>query len=134
VWARPDPRNGSLRHALSLIPGDASVTASFLLLAHLSHRLHIYDWPNPFVASVWGNNDCAHLPDPTTVEYVVLDQRSVGQGNETLLADMTTTGGPFSTVYSDDNVIVLHRVSTSVEVDRAPQLRSCADLGANISP
>jgi uncharacterized membrane protein len=134
VWARPDPRNGSLRHALSLIPGDASVTASFLLLPHLSHRLHIYDWPNPFVASVWGNNDCAHLPDPTTVEYVVLDQRSVGQGNETLLADMTTTGGPFSTVYSDDNVIVLHRVSTSVEVDRAPQLRSCADLGANISP
>ena len=134
VWARADPRDDSLRHALALIPGGASVSASYELLPHLSHRLHIYDWPNPFVPSVWGNDDCAHLPNPTIVEYVVLDQRNVGEGNQTLLADMTTVGGPFATVYSDDVVIVLHRVGTSVEVDRAPQLRACADLGANLSP
>ena len=89
VWSTPNARHESLRKALSLIPADASVTASYQLLPHLSHRREVYDWPNPFWAAVWGNDDCAHLPDPTTVDYVVLDLTQVGENNQALFDAMT---------------------------------------------
>lgn len=130
VWSRDNPRHDSLRRALAYIPTDASVTASYQLLPHLSHRREIYDWPNPFWASVWGNDDCDHLPDPKTVEYVVLDKTQIGANNQALYDDMRIADGPFEAVYEDENVVVLHRVGTSDAVDVKPQAESCAILDA----
>ena len=130
VWSRYDPRHDSLRKALTFIPDDASVTASYQLLPHLSQRHEVYDWPNPFWASVWGNDDCDHLPDPRTVEYVALDFTQIGATNQTLFDAMRVPDGPFEVVYEDRVVIVLHRVGTSPEVDVGPQAESCAILAA----
>ncbi|MDO8363837.1 MAG: DUF2079 domain-containing protein [Actinomycetota bacterium] len=129
VWSGYHPRHDSLRIALTYIPDDASVSASYQLGPHISHRLHIYDWPNPFWASVWGNDDCAHIPDPTTVDYIALDLSQIGEGrNRTLFENMVKVGGPFEPVYMDDNVIVAKRVGTSPEVDVRPQQDSCQEL------
>jgi uncharacterized membrane protein len=128
VWSTPNQRHESLRTALAKVPADASVTASYQLLPHLAHRREVYDWPNPFWAAVWGNDDCAHLPDPTTVDYVVLDLTQIGANNQQLFDDMTKDGGPFSTVFRDDNVVVLKRTGTSPEVDVQPQRDSCQRL------
>jgi len=128
VWSTPNARHESLRKALSLVPADASVTASYQLLPHLSHRREVYDWPNPFWAAVWGNDDCAHLPDPTTVDYVVLDLTQVGENNQALFDAMTAADGPFDTVFRDDNVIVLKRTGTTAAVDVQPQRDSCQRL------
>jgi hypothetical protein len=128
VWSRPHPRHESLRTALSFVPDGASVTATYQLLPHLSHRREVYDWPNPFWASVWGNDDCGHLPDPTTVDYVALDLTQIGANNQRLFEDMVKVGGPFQPVYEDDNVIVAKRVGTSAEVDVQPQADSCRVL------
>ncbi len=130
VWSRYSPRHDSLRKALTFIPDDASVAASYQLLPHLSHRHEVYDWPNPFWASVWGNDDCDHLPDPQTVEYVALDLTQVGANNQELFDNMRKPDGPFEVVFEDPNVIVLHRVGTSPEVDVRPQAQSCAILAA----
>ena len=128
VWSTPNARHESLRKALSLVPDDASVSASYQLLPHLSHRREVYDWPNPFWAAVWGNDDCAHLPDPTTVDYVVLDLTQVGENNQALFDAMTVADGPFDTVFRDDNVIVLKRTGTTEAVDVQPQRDSCQRL------
>ena len=130
VWSTPNPRHDSLRRALGLIPSDASVSASYQLLPHLSHRRHIYDWPNPFWASVWGNDDCAHLPDPTTMQYVVLDKTQIGDNNMAIYNAMRVVNGPFQPVFEDDNVVLLKRVGTSPEVDVQPQQDSCQQLAA----
>jgi len=130
VWSQPHPRHESLRRALTYVPEDASVSASYQLLPHLSHRERIYDWPNPFWASVWGNDDCAHLPDPTTIDYVVLDLTQIGSNNQTLYDNMVRSGGPFHAVFEDDNVVVLKRVGTTPEVDVLPQSSSCQELAA----
>lgn len=130
VWSRDHPRHDSLRKALTYIPDDASVTASYQLLPHLSHRREVYDWPNPFWASVWGNDDCDYLPDPRSVEYVALDLTQVGGNNQMLFDNMRKNGGPFEVVFEDANVVVLHRTGTSTEVDVQPQAESCAILAA----
>jgi hypothetical protein len=130
VWSQPNPRHDSLREALTYIPDDAAVSASYQLLPHLAHREHIYDWPNPFWASVWGNDDCAHLPDPTTIDYVAIDRSQIGATNQTLFDDMIEPGGPFDIVFEDDNVVVAKRVGTTPEVDVRPQADSCQLLAA----
>ncbi len=127
-WSAPNIRHESLREALTYIPDDAAVTASYQILPHLSHRRHIYDWPNPFWAAVWGNDDCAHLPDPRTIDYVILDLSQVGANNQTLYDDMIKSGGPFEAVFQDASVIVMQRVGTSPEVDVQPQQDSCQQL------
>jgi uncharacterized membrane protein len=127
-WSRANPRHESIRQALALIPAGASVSASYQILPHLSHRRHIYDWPNPFWAAVWGNDDCAHLPDPTTVDYVILDMAQIGANNQTLYDNMVKVGGPFQPIFQDENAVVLKRVGTSPEVDVQPQQDSCRQL------
>jgi uncharacterized membrane protein len=44
------------REVLALIPQGASVSAAPTLVPHLSHRVEIYQFPNPFTASNWGDN------------------------------------------------------------------------------
>ena len=46
------PRHELIRQAMKLVPDDASVTATYGILPHLSHREQIYDWPNPLVDGV----------------------------------------------------------------------------------
>ncbi len=125
VWSQPHPRHESLRTALSFVPDDASVSATYSLLPHLAHRREVYDWPNPFVAYVWGNGNCDRLPAPTTVEYVALDISSIGPSNQQLFDEMFAEGGPFEPVYEDLNVIVGKRVGASRQVDVLPQQGSC---------
>jgi uncharacterized membrane protein len=128
VWSTPNPRHDSLRQALAVIPDDASVTATYQLLPHLTHRREAYDWPNPFKPAVWGNDDCGRLPDPRTVDYVALDRSQIGDNNMALFEAMIVADGPFDIVFEDDNVVVLRRVGTSKAVDVDPQRAGCDEL------
>ena len=125
-WADVSPRVASLEEALTYIPDDASVTATYQIGPHLSHREQIYDWPNPFLPHYWGNDTCDRLPDPTVVDYAILDKGQIGAENQALFDAMMA--GPFEVVFEDDNVIVAKRVGTSPEADVIPQRDSCQVL------
>ena len=113
VWARPTPRHDAMREALKLVPADASVTATYTLLPHLSHREQIYDWPNPWVPSYWGNDDGFRLPDPATIDYIVLDQTQVGEAQKTLVAGLIAPDGPYEVLFDTDDVLVAKRKDIS---------------------
>ncbi len=139
VWSRPHPRHESLREALTYVPDDAAVSASFQLVPHLSHRRHVYDWPNPFVPAVWGNDDCDRLPDPRIITHVILDKLHIGENNEYLFEEMFAPprprlgdagDPPFEVLYEDDAVIVGRRVGSTPELDERPQRDSCRMLAA----
>jgi uncharacterized membrane protein len=125
VWARPSPRHEAMREALRHVPATAAVSATYSLLPHLSHRRRIYDWPNPFVPNVWAHRNCDNLPDPATIEYLVVDRMQVDKTPELLVADMLASGGPFAIVFERDGVLVARRVRTDVKVDVQPQRRAC---------
>ena len=91
------------------MPDDASVTATYSLGPHLAHREQIYDWPNPWVPAYWGNDDTYKLPDPSEIEYVVLDKRQVGEAQQELLADLVGPGGEFEVLLDEDDVVVGRR-------------------------
>jgi uncharacterized membrane protein len=109
VWAQPTPRHAAMREALKLVPKDASVAATYTLLPHLSHREKIYDWPNPWVPSYWGNDDGYRLPDPATIQYIVLDLQQVGPAQQELLASFIAPDGPYEVLFDQDDVLVGRR-------------------------
>jgi uncharacterized membrane protein len=109
VWAQPQPRHELMREALKLVPADASVAATYTLLPHLSHRTQIYDWPNPWVPSYWGNDDGYRLPDPSTIQYIVLDMQQVGEAQKPLVATFMDPAGPYQVLFNQDDVVVIKR-------------------------
>ena len=109
VWAQSSPRHDAMREALKLVPPNVSVAATYTLLPHLSHRAQIYDWPNPWVPSYWGNEDGYRLPDPSTIDYIVLDQQQVGEAQKALVAGLIAPGGPYQVLLNVDDVLVAKR-------------------------
>jgi hypothetical protein len=112
VWGRGTARHDVMREALELVPDGVSVTATYTLGPHLSHREQIYDWPNPWVPAYWGNDDTYKLPDPSEIDYLVIDRQQVGEQHRELLADLVAPGGEYQLLFDDSDVIVGRRVDS----------------------
>lgn len=110
VWGGELPRHETMRTAVDLVPDDASVTATYALGPHLSHRDQIYDWPNPWVPAYWGNDDTDRLPDPTAIDYLVLDRVHVGEQQRPLVDALVGPGGEFEVLLDRDDVLVARRI------------------------
>ena len=113
VWVGPNPRHDAMRTAIELVPDDVSVSSTYSMLPHLSHREQIYDWPNPWVPSYWGNDDEFRLPDPESIEFVVVDRQQVGPAQLDLLERLVGVGGEFEVLFDDDDVVVGRRFGTA---------------------
>lgn len=113
TWARHAPANApAVRAALAMVPADAKVSAVYNLVPHLTHRTHIYEWPNPFVAANWGTRGSAP-PDPRNADWLVLNRQLLG-ASAGLLARLTAPGGPFRVVFDRDGILVARRVAPLV--------------------
>lgn len=110
VWAQPLARHEILRRAVSLVPDDASVTATYSLGPHLSHREQIYDWPNPFRPAYWGNDDTYRLPDPSEIDYLVLDRTHISTDDRPMLDALIAPGGEYQVLLDLDDVLVARRL------------------------
>ncbi len=109
IWAVAQPRHQVVRDALKLVPAGAGVSATYNLVPHLTHRVHIYEFPNPWVPTNWGANG-ENPPDPETADYLVLDVTLNGT-QQGLYDRLVTTGGPFRIVYDVDGIVVARRVA-----------------------
>ena len=107
IWARRIPRHDVFDRAVAMVPDDASVSASYYLIPHLTHRRAAYEWPNPWELVNWGLSG-EDAPPPSSVEWLVLD-RTLGQ-EEPLLAGLIVDGGEFEVVLDEDMVLVARRV------------------------
>ena len=107
IWAGPSPRLAAVRAALALVPPRAGVAATYYLVPHLTHRVHIYEFPNPWVPTNWGLRG-EHPPDPRTVDWFVLDTTLNGD-HASLYARLIAPDGDFRVVFQRDNIVVARR-------------------------
>jgi uncharacterized membrane protein len=107
VWARhPGPRQQSVDAALVLVPGDAGVSATYHLVPHLTHRRHVYEWPNPFVPVYWGvEGEDPHPPE--RAEFLVLDTALLGAEYAPLYDRLVTT--EFRVIFQREGIVVAQR-------------------------
>ena len=57
------------------IPREATVTASYNVVPHLSDRKVIFQYPNPFLPKLWGMSKDVEYTDIEYVDFVILDPR-----------------------------------------------------------
>jgi uncharacterized membrane protein len=113
IWTPPEPRHATVRAALRLVPADAGVSASYNLVPHLTHRVHAYEYPNPWKVTNWGAHG-EHPPDPETADYLVVDERLLG--TERLLYErLVGPHGGYRKVFDRDGIVVARQVETGAE-------------------
>lgn len=67
--------HAQFEQALAAIPDDAVVSATYNITTHVAHRTEIYMAPNPWRSRYWGAQGLPPLPDPNSVEFLVVDTR-----------------------------------------------------------
>ena len=97
-----------LRGAVELIPDDAAVVGTYNIVPRLTHRNEVYMWPNPYRREYWGIGDAPALPDPSAIEYLVLDRAAMDGASEAMAVDVAATWG-FASIYEAGPVIVYQR-------------------------
>ncbi len=113
IWARPEPKDAAVNAAMRLVPKNGSVSATYDIDDHMTHRTSIYEYPNPWVVTNWGI-DNARPPDPAKVDWLVLNTAVTGSQTE-LYQQLART--EFTTVFSRLGIVVLHRVKPGVPGD-----------------
>ncbi len=108
IWVGPQARHAVVNRAIRLVPAGAGVTATYNLVPHLTHRVHVYEFPNPWVVTNWGVHG-ERPPDPATVDYLVLDTTLDGE-EQPLYERLTGAGGEFAVVFASDGIVVARRV------------------------
>src|SRR5262249_37681893 len=64
----PNPRTASMAEAVAIVPKTASVSSIYSLTPHLTHRTHVYDFPEPWKHVNWGVNG-ENMPNPNVVDW-----------------------------------------------------------------
>jgi uncharacterized membrane protein len=109
IWPlTADPRTALKREALRVIPRHAAVSASYDLVPHLTHRKTIYQFPEPWTAVAWGIRG-ERLPDPGTVEWIVVDRQRFLSDDERRLFERLL-GGEFRLRYDRDGIVAGQRI------------------------
>jgi uncharacterized membrane protein len=114
-WARDPvaipagPTDQARRQALALVPEGAPVSAQYNLVPHLSHRVEVYEFPNPFRAVNWGLAGDEHPPEALErLRFVVVQRDLLGDQDRQLL-DRLQAGSAWRTVMDRQDVVVLER-------------------------
>jgi len=107
-WGGFTPKIATFEDAISHLPKDAPVSATYAFVPHIDHRQYVYMWPNPFKRSYWGLDEQSPLPDPRTVQYVLLDETQLDAEGKSIESSLTSSG-QFAPVFSRDNVVLLQR-------------------------
>ena len=107
IWARAEPRHATVRAALRLVPAGAGVSASYNLIPHLTHRTYAYEFPNPWVVANWGAHG-ENPPDPATADYLVIDERLLGD-QRPLFDRLLSPQGGYTRVFASDGIVVARR-------------------------
>lgn len=108
-WIESGDRQRAAREeALATVPDDAVVSATYDLVPHLTHREGIYEFPNPFRERNFGVSG-EGLPDPSVVDWLVVNRRLLGEEDVATLAGIEDSG-EFGVVFGDDDVVVLRRL------------------------
>jgi uncharacterized membrane protein len=101
------PEFESARRAVSMIPDDAVVSATYDLVPHLTHRAEIYSFPNPWRSMNFGI-DGEPRRSGARVQWIAADRRVFDDDTRELLQDFVDDK-TFRVVFDEDDYVVLRR-------------------------
>lgn len=100
------------REAIKLIPKDAVISVNYSVVPHVAHRAEVYEFPNPWYASNWGDasQEGQRLARADRVEYVLVSRDvSADSPQRPVLAELERSG-EFKVIYEQLGIVLLRRV------------------------
>jgi len=92
--------------AVSALPPEASVSATYNMLTHIAHRDKVYMFTSPFKPAYWGING-ENLP-PEKPQYLLLDTPLLDKDGRAIV-DAYVNNGTYSLISKEDGIITLKR-------------------------
>jgi uncharacterized membrane protein len=108
LWVAHIQHGPEVHRAVSLVGPRDGVSVTYYFTPHLTHRQYVYEFPNPWINSNYGNKD-QDVGRPAKVDWLVLDRRTLGSADTTLLDQLTGPGGSFAIVEDANGILVARR-------------------------
>lgn len=104
------PQAQAAREAIATIPDDAVVSAHYRYVPHLTHRERIYEFPNPWRASNWGDasREGERLPAAADVDHVLFHASVLDDPGDARIVRRLERAG-FERTFSSEGVVLLRR-------------------------
>lgn len=101
-----DPRQAVNEAAVRAVPANAAVSASYIYVPHLAHRVKVYEFPVPWRNVNWGVRG-EHLDDPNRVDWIVVNRELLDVEGQNVLRKLLRY--EFRVVSESDGVVVARR-------------------------
>ncbi len=101
-----DPRTGAKRAAVAMIPEGQAVAATYYFVPHVTHRVKVYDFPEPWKVVNWGIAG-EDPDDPAGVRWVLLDRHLFTNEDRAFVNHLLAT--EFTVRYDHDGIVVAER-------------------------
>jgi uncharacterized membrane protein len=111
VWVAHNPQAPELHTALAMVPADAGVSVTYNLTPQFTHRVYVYEFPNPWLQSNYGQLPADH-GDVAAVRWLVLLRSELDGDALSEFDNLTGTGGTFHIVFDRNGVVVAHRTGS----------------------
>ncbi len=101
-WSADHPVAVAAREIMREVPDGAAISVYHSLAPHLAHRVHVYQFPNPFRVVLYGTDislEGTRDPRAGLIEYVVLPLEM----DEQMAKDWASIAGDFETVARNDH-------------------------------
>ncbi|MEY3691789.1 MAG: hypothetical protein RJB57_1445 [Actinomycetota bacterium] len=101
-WPAEHPVAVAARTIIDEVPRDAAISVFHSLAPHMAHRVHVYQFPNPFRVVLYGTDislEGTRDPRADLIEYVVLPL----QMDEQMAKDWAMIAGDFDTVARNEH-------------------------------
>ena len=102
-----DPNQAANEAAMREVPADAAVSATYLYVPHLAHRVRIYEFPVPWRNINWGVRG-ENLDDPANVDWIVVNRQLLDDDGASLLDELLRS--EFRVRFDRDRILVAERV------------------------
>lgn len=96
--------------AMDLIPADAAISTDWRFTPHLDHRVEIYEFPNPWLLTNWGDrlSEGRSLPARAAKVEYVLCCRDTAEAPRAVF-DRLVASGEFRIIFDQEGIVVAQR-------------------------
>jgi uncharacterized membrane protein len=102
-----DPRQATNEAAVRAVPANAAVSASYIYVPHLTHRVRVYEFPVPWRNINWGVRG-ENLDDPGRVDWIVVNRQLLDNDGQSVLKMLLAD--EFQVRSDHDGIVVAQRV------------------------